>query len=89
MPDKEEILDLESAKIIIARQGEGLVNAHNKIKQLENKLVQERAERIEELRNICTFNNNEIKDVVNDKIKELTTIRANKKELNSHTDQSI
>ena len=89
MPDKEEILDLESAKIIIASQGEGLVNAHNKIKQLENKLVQERAERIEELRNICTFNNNEIKDVVNDKIKELTTIKANKKELSSHTDQSI
>lgn len=85
---------------IIARQGEDLIVAQNKIKELEDKLVQERADRIEELRNInvlatCNTYNNEkiflhkIAEVVNDKIKELTTIKANKKELSSHTDQSI
>lgn len=40
---------------IITRQGEGLVEAQKQIKQLENRLVQERMDRIEDLKNIKAF----------------------------------
>lgn len=83
---------------IITRQGEGLVEAQKQIKQLEDRLVQERMDRIEDLRNIkafatCNTYNNEkaflhkIAEMVTDKIQELTSI--NKKEPSSHTGQSI
>lgn len=83
---------------IITRQGEGLVEAQKQIKQLEDRLVQERMDRIEDLRNIkafatCNTYNNEkaflhkIAEMATDKIQELTSI--NKKELSSHTGQSI
>lgn len=51
---------------IIARQGEGLVEAKNKIKELENRLVQERIDRIEDLKTIKSratsnsYNNKEV-----------------------------
>lgn len=78
---------------IITRQGEGLVEAQKQIKQLE-----ERMNRIEDLRNIkafatCNTYNNEkaflhkIAEMVTDKIQELTN--TNKKEPSSHTGQSI
>lgn len=85
---------------IITRQGEGLVEAQRQIKQLEDRLVQERMDRIEDLKTIeswATSNcyNNEkallrkVAELVADKRKELTSINTNKKELSSHTDQSI
>lgn len=40
---------------IITRQGEGLVEAQKQIKQLEDRLVEERMNRIEDLRNIKAF----------------------------------
>ena len=83
---------------IITRQGEGLVEAQKQIKQLEDRLVQERMNRIEDLKTIeswATSNcyNNEkallrkVTELAADKRKELTSI--NKKELSSHTGQSI
>lgn len=83
---------------IITRQGEGLVEAQKQIKQLEDRLVQERMDRIEDLKTIeswATSNcyNNEkallrkIAELATDKRIELTSI--NKKELSSHTGQSI
>lgn len=85
---------------IIARQGEGLIEKENKIKELENRLVQERMNRIEDLKTIeswATSNcyNNEkallrkVAEIAADKRKKLTSINTNKKELSSHTDQSI
>lgn len=85
---------------IIARQGEGLVEKGNKIKELENSLLQERMNRIEDLKTIeswATSNcyNNEkallrkVAEIATDKRKKLTSINTNKKELSSHTDQSI
>lgn len=72
----------------------------NKIKELENRLVQERMNRIEDLKTIeswATSNcyNNEktllrkVAEIAADKRKKLTSINTNKKELSSHTDQSI
>lgn len=83
---------------IITQQGEGLVEAQKQIKQLEDRLVEERMNRIEDLRNIkafatCNTYNNEkaflhkIAEMVTDKIQELTN--TNKKEPSSHTGQSI
>lgn len=83
---------------IITRQGEVLVEAQKQIKQLEDRLVEERMNRIEDLRNIkafatCNTYNNEkaflhkIAEMVTDKIQELTN--TNKKEPSSHTGQSI
>ena len=85
---------------IITRQGEGLIEKENKIKELENRLVQERINRIEDLKTIeswATSNcyNNEktllrkVAEIAADKRKKLTSINTNKKELSSHTDQSI
>lgn len=83
---------------IITRQGEGLVEAQKQIKQLEDRLVQERMNRIEDLKTIenwatsnCYSNEKallrKVAELAADKRKELTSI--NKKELSSHTDQSI
>ena len=86
---------------IIARQGERLVFLENKVKELENKLVQERTDRIEDLQTInylaVSNTNNGNQDKLN-KIKEITAdtlekisngIIKKEKELSSNTDQSI
>lgn len=80
---------------IITRQGEGLVEKDNKIKELENSLLQERMNRIEDLKTIeswATSNcyNNEkallrkVAEIAADKRKKLTSINTNKKSL-AHT----
>lgn len=84
----------------IVRQGEGLMEADKKIKELEKRLVQERADRIEDLKSIISwatsncYNNptillRKVAEIASDKRKELMEVNANKKEISSHTDQDI
>lgn len=84
---------------IISRQGLRLVYLENRVKELENMLVEERANRIEDLTAIryvanSNINNNQqdilrsIADVTAETLEQITGgIIQNKKEKNLHTDQ--
>ena len=88
---------------IIARQGERLVFLENKVKELEQKLTQERSNRIDDLNDIHylassnTYNNekiflHKIAEITRVKLSEITNGIIQKpkvKEPNSYTDQSI
>lgn len=88
---------------IIARQGERLVFLENKVKELEQKLTQERSDRIDDLNDIHylaslnTYNNekiflHKIAEITRDKLSEITNGIIQKpkvKEPSSYTDQSI
>lgn len=81
---------------IIARQGERLVFLENKVKELESQLVQERANRIEDLQTIKymaasnIYNNKEIAEAISDTLEQITNgIIKKEKELSLNTDQSI
>ena len=86
---------------IITRQGERLVFLEDKVKELENKLVQERANRIEDLQTInylAVSNKSNNNQIILNKIEEMTAdtlekisngIIKKEKELSSDTDQSI
>lgn len=84
---------------MIARQGVRLVYLEDRVKELENQLIQERANRIEDLQSIRYIAEaNVIKDKnnISEVIAEMATetleqitrgIIQNKKEKNLHTDQ--
>ena len=84
---------------IISRQGLRLVYLEDRVKELENQLIQERANRIEDLQSIRYIAEaNVIKDKnnISEVIAEMATetleqitrgIIQNKKEKNLHTDQ--
>lgn len=88
---------------IIARQGERLVSLEDEVKELEQKLVQERSNRIDDLNDIHylassnTYNNekiflHKIAEITRVKLSEITNGIIQKpkvKEPNSYTDQSI
>ena len=88
---------------IIARQGERLVFLENEVKKLEQKLTQERSNRIDDLNDIHylassnTYNNekiflHKIAEITRDNLSEITNGIIQKpkvKEPNSYTDQSI
>ena len=86
---------------IISRQGLRLVYLEDRVKELENQLIQERANRIEDLQSIRYIAEaNVIKDKnnISEVIAEMATetleqitrgIIQNKKEKNLHTDQDI
>lgn len=81
---------------IIARQGERLVYLENKTQELEGLLIQERADRIEDLRTIKylaisnMYSNKEIAERISDTLEKITNgIIKKEKELSSDTDQSI
>lgn len=90
--------DNRSGKII-ARQGIRLVYLENRVKELEEQLIQERADRIEDLTSIryiaeSNINNNQqnilkaIAEVTAETLEQITGgIIQNKKEKNLHTDQ--
>ena len=79
---------------IISRQGVKLVYLEDRVKKLEDQLIQERVNRIEDLQSliyIARNPNNNLQDILNAVagILELITggIIQNKKEKNLHTDQ--
>lgn len=84
---------------IISRQGVKLVYLENRVKELENQLLQERVNRIEDLQNIKYIAENNIQasqanilgvisGIIMETLEELTGgIIQNKKEKNLHTDQ--
>lgn len=84
---------------IIARQGVRLVYLENRVKELENQLIQERMNHIEDLQEIkyiaeSNINNNQqnilgaIAGVIKETLERLTGgIIQNKKEENFYTDQ--
>ncbi len=88
---------------IIARQGERLVFLENEVKELEQKLTQERSNRIDDLNDIYylassnSYNNekiflHKIAEITRDKLSEITNGIIQKpkvKEPSSYTDQSI
>lgn len=81
---------------IIARQGERLVYLENRVEELEKQLIQERADRIEDLQNIKhlaisnIYSNKEIAEIISDTLEKITNgIIKKEKELSSDTDQSI
>lgn len=88
---------------IIARQGERLVFLENEVKELEQKLTQERSNRIDDLNDIYylassnSYNNekiflHKIAEIIRDKLSEITNGIIQKpkvKEPSSYTDQSI
>lgn len=90
--------DNRSGKII-ARQGARLVYLEDRVKELENQLIQERVNRIEDLTSIryiaeSNINNNQqnilkvIAGVTAETLEQITGgIIQNKKEKNLHTDQ--
>lgn len=92
---ENEKVDNVSGKII-ARQGERLVYLENKVEELEKQLIQERADRIEDLQNIKhlaisnIYSNKEIAEIISDTLEKITNgIIKKEKELSSDTDQSI
>lgn len=81
---------------IIARQGERLVYLENRVEELEKQLIQERANRIEDLQNIKhleisnIYSNKEIAEIISDTLEKITNgIIKKEKELSSDTNQSI
>ena len=84
---------------MIARQGVRLVYLENRVKELEDKLVQERVNRIEDLQALryiaeSNIDNNQqnilkaIAGIVAETLEQITGgIIQNKKEKNLHTDQ--
>lgn len=81
---------------MIARQGVRLVYLENRVKELENQLIQERMDRIEDLQSvkyIARNPNNILQDVLSavEATLELITggIIQNKKEKNLHTNHDI
>lgn len=93
--------NVEKEKIIL-RQGERIVFLENMVKQLEDQLVKERADRIEDLKTINfiatsnSYNNTKVSlrkiaEMTRDELKNITNgiINLKLKELNSRTNQSI
>lgn len=77
---------------IISRQGLRLVYLEDRVKELENQLIQERANRIEDLQTIRyiaeTNGIKEISVMTAETLEQITGgIIQNKKEKNLHTDQ--
>ena len=86
---------------IISRQGVRLVYLEDRVKELENQLIQERVDRIDDLQAIryiaeSNMNNNQqnilkaIAGITAETLEQITGgIIKKKKELSSNTDQSI
>ena len=79
---------------IISRQGLRLVYLENRVKEVEDQLIQERIDRIEDLQSliyIARNPNNNLQDILNavgGTLEKITGgIIQNKKEKNLHTDQ--
>ncbi len=84
---------------IISRQGVRLVYLEDRVKELENQLIQERVDRIDDLQTIryiaeSNMNNNQqnilkaIVEITAETLEQITGgIIQNKKEKNLHTDQ--